>query len=124
MPPSSDSKANDTNLVSSEDVRDFNKEKHLPLPAEDLIKIREWLQPTPYDQEKGEFPRHLPSHLGGTGKWLTSTSVYQQWHQNDDNGILWIRHPRLGQVRHGCLNNRSIAQGRSSSSLFLLPTNH
>ncbi|KAJ6002676.1 hypothetical protein N7451_005223 [Penicillium sp. IBT 35674x] len=91
MPPSSDSEANDTIVISSEDVRDFNNENLLPLPAEDLIKIREWLQPTPYDQEKSEFPRHLASHLGGTGKWLTSTSVYQQWHQNDDNGILWVK---------------------------------
>ncbi|KAJ5889943.1 hypothetical protein N7504_010753 [Penicillium tannophilum] len=91
MPPSSDSEASDTILVSSNDVRDFNKKNLLPLSAEDLIKIREWLQPTPYDQEKSEFPRHLASHLGGTGKWLTSTSVYQQWHQNDDNGILWIK---------------------------------
>lgn len=91
MPPSSDSEASDTILVNSDDVRDFNKKNLLPLAAEDPIKIREWLQPTPYDQEKSEFPRHLASHLGGTGKWLTSTSVYQQWHQNDDNGILWIK---------------------------------
>ncbi|KAJ6103905.1 hypothetical protein N7486_004127 [Penicillium sp. IBT 16267x] len=80
MPSSSDSEASDAIL-----------EIFLPLPAEDLIKVREWLQPTPYDQEKSEFSRHLASHLEGTGKWLTSTTVYQQWHQNDENGILWIK---------------------------------
>ncbi|KAJ5184304.1 hypothetical protein N7472_009144 [Penicillium cf. griseofulvum] len=31
------------------------------------------------------------SHISpGTGKWLTSTTNYQQWHQGDD-GLLWIK---------------------------------
>lgn len=88
---SSDSEGNDTILVGPGDVRDFNAENILPLPAEDLIKIREWLQPTPYDQERSEYSRHRASHLVGTGKWLMSTTTYQQWHQGDDNGLLWIK---------------------------------
>ncbi|KAJ5635238.1 ankyrin 2-3/unc44 [Penicillium longicatenatum] len=91
MSSPSESEANDAILVSLEDVRDFNKDNLLPLPAEDIIKIRKWLRPTPYDQEKSEFSRHLASHLVGTGKWLISTGTYQQWRQNDDNGILWIK---------------------------------
>ena len=87
----SDSEGNDAILVGREDVEGFNTENILPLPVADLVEIREWLQPTPYDEEKGEYRRHRASHLVGTGRWLTSTAAYQNWHHGDDNGILWIK---------------------------------
>lgn len=59
-------------------------------PVSGLVKIRQWLQPTPYDLEPNEYSRHRASHLVGTGKWLTSTKAYQQWHSGD-NGLLWIK---------------------------------
>lgn len=59
-------------------------------PVSDLVKIRQWLQPTPYDLEPNEYSRHRASHLVGTGKWLTSTKTYRQWHSGD-NGLLWIK---------------------------------
>ncbi len=87
----SDSEGSDAVVVGPGDVRDFNKENILPLPAEDLKKIRDWLQPTPYDLERSEFSRHLESYLAGTGQWLTSTKTYQQWHKGDASGLLWIK---------------------------------
>lgn len=77
-------------LVRPEDVRDFNPDNILPLPAKDLADITKWLQPTPYDFERSEYSRHRASHLLGTGASLTSTQVYQQWHSGD-NGTLWIK---------------------------------
>ncbi|KAJ5164960.1 uncharacterized protein N7500_006790 [Penicillium coprophilum] len=87
----SDSEGSDVVMVSPSDVQDFNEENILPLPATDLKKIREWLQPTPYDLEGSEFSRHLESYLPGTGQWLISTDAYQRWHQSDTNGLLWIK---------------------------------
>lgn len=80
----------DTVLLEAEDIRDFNSDNILPLPATELAKIIKWLQPTPYDFERGEYSRHRASHLRGTGSWLTSTELYQQWHSGD-NGLLWIK---------------------------------
>ncbi|KAJ5953528.1 hypothetical protein N7454_000424 [Penicillium verhagenii] len=77
-------------VVSPGEVRDFNSDNILPLPAKDLAEITKWLQPTPYDFERSEYSRHRASHLLGTGAWLTSTPVYQQWHSGD-NGLLWIK---------------------------------
>ncbi|KAJ5701489.1 hypothetical protein N7488_009037 [Penicillium malachiteum] len=80
----------DTVMVRSGDVQDFNPDNILPLPAKALEKITKWLQPTPYDFERSEYSRHRASHLLGTGAWLKSTPVYQQWHSGD-NGLLWIK---------------------------------
>ncbi|KAJ5385402.1 hypothetical protein N7517_003313 [Penicillium concentricum] len=82
---------NDTILVGLEDVRDFNVDNVLPLPVGDILKITKWLKPTEYDLERSEYSRHHLSHLAGTGKWFTSTTIYQQWHQGDENGLLWIK---------------------------------
>jgi ankyrin repeat protein len=81
----------DAVLVGPNDVRDFNEDNILPLPADKLKNIRDWLQPTPYDLERSEFSRHLTSYLQGTGQWLVSTRTYKQWHQGDENGLLWIK---------------------------------
>lgn len=86
----SDFESNDTVLVGSGDIRDFNSDNILPLPTADLDEIRQWLQPTPYDLERSEYSRHRASHLVGTGEWLTSTKTYQQWHSGE-NGLLWIK---------------------------------
>ncbi|KAJ5633124.1 hypothetical protein N7490_009463 [Penicillium lividum] len=89
----SDSEGSEAVMVGPGDIRDFNEENILPLPADELQKIRDWLQPTPYDLERSDFSRHLASYLQGTGQWLTSTSTYKQWHQGDENedGFLWIK---------------------------------
>ncbi|CAI7609372.1 unnamed protein product [Penicillium glandicola] len=86
-----DYEGNDAVLVALEDVRDFNVDNILPLPVTDIVKIRKWLQPTPYDQERSEYSRHRISHLAGTGKWLTSTATYQQWYQGNEHGLLWVK---------------------------------
>jgi hypothetical protein len=81
----------DAVIVGRDDVSDFNEENILPQPPDILAKIRARLQPTEYDNEWGEFRKHLASHLPGTGNWLFSSDVYQQWHSNQDKGLLWIR---------------------------------
>ncbi|KAJ5591628.1 uncharacterized protein N7459_001997 [Penicillium hispanicum] len=88
---SSSDEGNDTILVGPGDVRDFNSDNILPLPTHDLVAIREWLQPTPYDQERSEYSRHRASHLVGTGRWLTSSATYQQWQEGEEHGLLWIK---------------------------------
>ncbi|KAJ5633076.1 hypothetical protein N7490_009415 [Penicillium lividum] len=78
----------DTVLLGAEDVEGFNSDNILPLPASELAKITKWLKPTLYDFARGEYSRHSASYLLGTGTWLTSTQIYQQWHSGD-NGLLW-----------------------------------
>ncbi|KAM7217481.1 Ankyrin repeat-containing domain protein [Rhypophila decipiens] len=56
-----------------------------------LNKIRDWLQPTDYLAESGEFRRHLSSQSPGTGLWICETDEYRKWHDSDDHGSLWIK---------------------------------
>ncbi|KAJ5615350.1 hypothetical protein N7537_000464 [Penicillium hordei] len=88
-PPNSD--GNDAIVVGLDDVRDFNVDNILPLPPADIVAIRKWLQPTAYDLERSEYSRHRLSYLAGTGKWLTSTTTFQQWRQGDEDGLLWVK---------------------------------
>ncbi|KAK5653030.1 hypothetical protein OQA88_9316 [Cercophora sp. LCS_1] len=81
----------DAVILGRDDVSDFNGENILPLPEEELAKIRAWLKPTNYDHEGGEFKRHQASHLAGTGGWLFASDAYRQWHSSKDKGLLWIR---------------------------------
>ena len=78
-------------VIGREDVSDFNPGNVLPLPLDTLSQIRAWLSPTEYDNEGSEYHKHLSLHLVGTGKWIFSSPVYQQWHVSHDNGILWIQ---------------------------------
>ncbi|KAJ5777222.1 hypothetical protein N7520_000468 [Penicillium odoratum] len=87
---SASSCSKDAVMVGVNDARVFDTENILPLPDVDLVKIREWLQPIPFDQERSEFSRHRASFLVGSGKWLTSSSALQQWHSGE-NGLLWIK---------------------------------
>jgi hypothetical protein len=121
----SDSEGCDAVLISLDDIRDFNNENILPLPAEDLKKIRDWLQPTPYDLERSEFSRHLESYLAGTCQWIISTETYQQWHGGDTNGLLWIKGiPGSGKSVMAGLNHPPTTQRKCVRSLLLFPANY
>lgn len=88
---SPDTDGNDAIMVGLDDVRDFNVDNILPLPPADIVEIRKWLQPTAYNLERSEYSRHRLSYLAGTGKWLTSTTTFQQWDQGDEGGLLWVK---------------------------------
>ncbi|KAH7111656.1 hypothetical protein B0J13DRAFT_576650 [Dactylonectria estremocensis] len=80
--PQSAITADEDDIVSHDDAA---------LSPEDVAKIREWLQPTDYLAESGEFRRHLLSQAPGTGIWLSDTEEYRQWHDSPDHGSLWIK---------------------------------
>ncbi|CZR55172.1 uncharacterized protein PAC_05058 [Phialocephala subalpina] len=61
------------------------------LGPEDLAKLQGWLQPTDYTADSSEFHRHLSSQAPGTGLWICDTSRFQQWHQSDFHGSLWVK---------------------------------
>ncbi|KAI3316527.1 ankyrin [Xylariaceae sp. AK1471] len=82
---------NDAVVLARDDVSDFNEENILPQPPETLKKIRDWLQPTGYDDEGSEYKKHRDSHLAGTGGWLLESSVYPEWQASQKHGMLWIR---------------------------------
>lgn len=86
-----DSEDPDAVWISPDDLRDFNEDNILPLPADELENVRNWLQPTPYDLERSEFSRHIASYLQGTCQWLLSTRTYKEWHQGVENGVLWLK---------------------------------
>ncbi|KAJ6779609.1 hypothetical protein PWT90_05623 [Aphanocladium album] len=81
----------DAVYLGRDDVSDFNPDNILPLPEDKLEKVRAWLQPTAYEDEDGEFRRHLASHLHGTGEWLVQSREYLRWHDDQNNGLLWVR---------------------------------
>ena len=61
------------------------------LTAEELAPIREWLQPTDYLADSGEYRRHLSSQAPGTGLWICETEEFRKWHSSPDHGSLWIK---------------------------------
>ncbi len=81
----------DVAIIGKADVSNYNPDHILPEQPKVLHKIREWLDPTPYLHEGGEYRRHLASHVEGTGRWLTATETYQKWHSGPDHGLLWIK---------------------------------
>ena len=86
-----DSEDDDAVVIGSDDVCDFNPEHILPQPERVLAQIRAWLNPTEYDHDGSEYQKHLASHLAGTGQWVYSSTVYQEWHEGDVHGTLLIR---------------------------------
>lgn len=97
MPPAEPGWDDDVVVLTRDDVSDFNEENILPQPPETLKKIRDWLQPTDYDDEGSEYKKHRDSHLAGTGGWLLESSVYPEWQASQKHGMLWIR----GNLNHG-----------------------
>lgn len=84
-------KLEDANLIHQEDKYEYGPEQTMHLPPEEMQKIRNWLQPTPYNDVDSEFSKHLSSHLPGTGYWLTATETYQEWLDGEKQGMLWIQ---------------------------------
>ncbi|KAF6814465.1 ankyrin repeat-containing protein [Colletotrichum sojae] len=78
-------------MITRDDVSDFNEDNILPQSEETITELREWLRPTDYDDVGGEYRKHLDSHLPGTGGWLLSTKSYREWHDGQNDGLLWIR---------------------------------
>ncbi|KAM0431479.1 hypothetical protein ACHAPT_005457 [Fusarium lateritium] len=70
---------------------DFIQHEETALSPEIIAKIREWLQPTDYLADSGEFRRHLASQAPGTGLWICETDEYRTWHDSPDHGSLWIK---------------------------------
>ncbi|KAM0499382.1 hypothetical protein ACHAP8_005530 [Fusarium lateritium] len=56
-----------------------------------VAQLREWLQPTDYLAESGEFRRHLLSQAPKTGLWICRTDKYRKWHDCPRHGSLWIK---------------------------------
>ncbi|KAK4150484.1 ankyrin-2 [Chaetomidium leptoderma] len=82
----------DMAIIGRDDVSNYNPDNILPESPAVIHKIRQWLEPTPYLHEGGEYRRHLASHVEGTGQWLTATETYQKWHTDTDgHGLLWIK---------------------------------
>ncbi|KAH8894183.1 ankyrin [Thozetella sp. PMI_491] len=78
-------------VIRRADVSDFNPNNILPESEDVLIEIASWLRPTAFDGDGSEYRKHLSFHLAGTGDWVFSTPVYQQWQEGKDPGILWVR---------------------------------
>ncbi|KAK3298754.1 putative ankyrin repeat protein [Chaetomium fimeti] len=92
VPSNMDSESDgDLAIITREDVKTYNPDNVLPESPSVIDRIRQWLEPTPYHHEGGEFRKHLASHVAGTSQWLTGTETYQKWHTGLDHGLLWIK---------------------------------
>ncbi|KAF4981767.1 hypothetical protein FZEAL_2489 [Fusarium zealandicum] len=80
-----------TNSVITAEEYDIVNHEETELSPEILAKIRNWLQPTDYLADSGEFRRHLASQAPGTGLWICETDEYRKWHDSPDHGSLWIK---------------------------------
>lgn len=77
--------------ANTADEYEFVNHDETALSPEVLDKIRDWLQPTEYLADSGEFRRHLASQAPGTGLWICETEEYRKWHDSPDHGSLWIK---------------------------------
>ncbi|KAL4727267.1 hypothetical protein ACLX1H_006173 [Fusarium chlamydosporum] len=81
----------DVVIIGNDDISNYNPECILPEPEDTIASIREWLRPTEYSQESGEYHKHLTFHLEGTGEWLNHSENYRRWHESSKDGLLWIK---------------------------------
>ncbi|KAI1311251.1 ankyrin repeat-containing domain protein [Xylaria venustula] len=81
----------DVVLIDGDDVSNYNPTQILPESPETIATIRQWLQPTSYEDPFGEYRKHLASHATGTGIWLTSSTTYHKWLQSPQLGTLWVK---------------------------------
>ncbi|KAJ8130340.1 hypothetical protein O1611_g3291 [Lasiodiplodia mahajangana] len=77
--------------IDRDDISNYNPSHILPESPETIISIRQWLQPTSYEDRFGEYRKHLASHATGTGIWLTSSATYREWLQSQQLGTLWVK---------------------------------
>ncbi|KAF5013105.1 hypothetical protein FDECE_875 [Fusarium decemcellulare] len=82
---------NDVVIVERNDVSNYNPDNILPESPETIARIRQWLQPTEYSVDGGEYRKHLTAHLENTGEWVLRSDEYQKWHDSPDHGLLWIK---------------------------------
>jgi hypothetical protein len=80
-----------TKPASITDEYDIVNHEDTELSVEILTRIRDWLQPTDYLAESGEFRRHLASQAPGTGLWICETEEYRKWHDSPDHCSLWMK---------------------------------
>lgn len=77
--------------ANTADEYEFVDHDETALSPDVLAEIREWLQPTEYLADSGEFRRHLSSQAPGTGLWICETEEYRKWHDSAHHGSLWIK---------------------------------
>ncbi|KAI0425667.1 ankyrin repeat-containing domain protein [Xylaria sp. FL1042] len=81
----------DAVLIDRDDISNYNPSHILPESPKTIASIRQWLQPTSYEDRFGEYRKHLASHATGTGIWLTSSTTYHEWLQSSQLGTLWVK---------------------------------
>src|SRR3569833_3180901 len=75
----------------ADDDYDFLSHEETALNPEVVAQIRDWLQPTQYLAESGQFRRHLSSRAPNTGLWSCETDAYRRRHDSAEHGSLWIK---------------------------------
>ncbi|RFN49398.1 hypothetical protein FIE12Z_6293 [Fusarium flagelliforme] len=91
-PPHSPSpEGSDIVVIGKDDTSNYNPDNFLPQSEATIASIREWLRPTEYDHESGEYHKQLAFHLEGTGEWLHHSQNYQRWRESSEDGLLWIK---------------------------------
>jgi hypothetical protein len=81
----------DAVFIDRDDINNYNPDHILPESPEIIASIRQWLQPTAYEDRFGEYRKHLASHAAGTGIWLTSSTTYREWLQSQQLDTLWVK---------------------------------
>ncbi|KAK4221585.1 hypothetical protein QBC38DRAFT_504774 [Podospora fimiseda] len=72
---------------SRDDVRYERRRRSIT----NVFQIRYMLKRTSCDRVESEYQRHLALYSKETGSWLYNTSQYQEWHQDNDHGLLYIK---------------------------------
>ncbi|KAI0971998.1 ankyrin repeat-containing domain protein [Xylaria arbuscula] len=91
MSSDSSDTGSDVVLIDGDDISNYNPAHILPESSEIIAIVRQWLQPTSYENPFGEYRKHLASHATGTGRWLTSSTTYRQWLHSPQLGTLWVK---------------------------------
>ncbi|CEJ90119.1 hypothetical protein VHEMI05923 [[Torrubiella] hemipterigena] len=77
-------------FIEHVDINDSGSTIEL-LPPHKIDDILRRLGPTKYRAKGSCFNKYLEARIPGTGQWILESPRYREWHDKEENGLLWIK---------------------------------
>ena len=106
-------------VVDGDEIRGYNEEGVLPQTQDTMVAIQRWLRHTDYMSAGNEYMKHLSASVPGTGEWLRNSETFQQWHNSEDRGCIWIKGvPGSGKSVFAAATAKELADAERAPVLF------
>ena len=70
---------------------DDDSEDNDTSPPNSVDELRQWLEPTDYENLTNEYGKHLNSHMAGTSVWVKQSEQYLRLLNSSETGCLWVK---------------------------------